>query len=82
MTIFVTTYALTVGIQERTLKERCSERMVSLVPLKDEYGGIYVHKPDWHETHEAAIARAKTMQAAKINSLQKQLKKIAALRFE
>ena len=82
MTVWITKYALTVGIQERTVKEQCSERMVSLVPLKDEYGGIYVHKPDWHETREEAIARAKTMQAAKINSLQKQLKKIAALHFE
>ena len=40
------------------------------------------HGKDWHRSHEAAIFRAKEMQAAKLKSIDKQRARIAALKFE
>jgi len=81
-TVWITKYALTVGIQERAVEKVCSLRMVSLVRQPGEYGIICVHKPYWHETREAAVTHAKKLQEKKLVALQKQLKHVATLTFE
>ena len=41
----------------------------------------HIHKPDWHTTPEAAIARAEEMRTKKIASLKKQIAKLEAMTF-
>jgi hypothetical protein len=76
-TAWITKFALTMGILEKQV-ELCNPTMIK-VPEGD---GAYYHGIDWHRTREAAIARAKEMQAAKLKSIDKQRKRIAALKFE
>lgn len=77
---WITKYALTEGILKMQVEDcfNISPDMVSKVngPLN------HFHGKDWHRTHEAAIRRAKEMQAAKLKSIDKQRARIAALRFE
>ena len=40
-----------------------------------------IHKPYWHTTPEAAIARAEEMRTKKIASLKKQVAKLEAMTF-
>ena len=41
----------------------------------------HIHKPDWHTTPEAAIARAEEMRTKKIASLKKQIANLEAMTF-
>lgn len=81
-TVWITKYALTSGIQERRLLEVCSERMITVVPPPGEYGCIFFHKPDWHDTKAEAVAQAEKMRVKKLASLEKQIAQLTALRFE
>jgi hypothetical protein len=80
--IWVTQYALTQGIFEceamTCLTSDPTGKMVKKV------GGTYMeifHKPHWHETREAAVARAEEMRKNKISSLKKSITKMEALKF-
>lgn len=78
MKVWITKYALTVGIFEEEVEYTASAGMVSA------YGGaheIYYHKPDWHESYLKAKDRAEEMREKKIASLKKQIRKLGALRF-
>lgn len=79
-TAWVTKYALTEGIL-KMLVEDIGDGIVRKVN-----GTLptYFHDEgrEWHRTHEAAIVKAKQMQAAKLRSLDKQRVRIAALKFD
>lgn len=80
--VYVTKYALTSGIQDRTLANvsengNCAE----VHRLPGEIGLILFWKPDWHETRKAAVARAEVMRQKKLVSLKKQIAKLEALSF-
>jgi hypothetical protein len=51
------------------------------VPSKLSYASHF-HRPDWHETKEAAIARAEVMRKKKLASLKKQISRLEALSFD
>ena len=83
ITVWITRYALTEGVIEATASaEEVSSRTTfyALVP----FGDISCRKEglDWYRTKDLAIARAEAMRAKKIASLQRQIAKLEALRFE
>ena len=82
MKVWITKYALTSGLFEAQAKLRddISPTMISV-----EERGVHrqcFHGNDWHRTKEAALARAEEMRIAKLKSLDKQAKRIAAMKFE
>lgn len=79
-TAWITKYALTNGIMEKRVAwcADISETMVLVIGAR--YHECY-HRKDWHRTREAAVARAKQMQASKIDSLRKQMTRIAETVF-
>lgn len=77
-TVWVTKYALTIGIFEK-FGETLSEEQFEVFDHGCYY---YLHKHEWHRTKEEAIARAEQMRKAKIASLKKQLEKLENLHFE
>jgi len=79
-TVYVTKYALTAGIQERTLAN-VNGKHAEVHRLPGEIGLILFWKPDWHETRKAAVARAEVMRKKKLASLKKQIAKLEALSF-
>jgi hypothetical protein len=83
MRVWITKYALTTGITEaeaNTCSSSTDGRMIE-VPSKLCYAS-YFHRPDWHETKEAAIARAEVMRKKKLASLKKQISRLEALSFD
>lgn len=76
--IYVSKYALSSGIFEAMAK--VEDGMASL----RRNGGFIecFHGKSWHYTQEQAIAEAEEMRIRKLKSLDKQAKKIAALKFE
>lgn len=77
--VYVTRYALTKGIQKRTVELTHTTEMV--VDSKERH--LYYHGEgnEWHYTLKAAIKRANEMKKKKIETLKKQLRKIEALEF-
>lgn len=79
MKVFVTKYALTVGIEEKTVED------VGDGAMRDIGAGFttYYHGEgrDWHLTIEGAKLRAEEMRTKKLASLRKSLAKLEALRF-
>jgi len=74
--VWVTRYALTDGI-----KEMEGEIHDDGYFHPDGYWS-YIPKKQWHHTKAEAIASAEEMRIAKLKSLDKQIKKISALKFE
>lgn len=80
-TVFITKYALTVGIIEvKEIRDSKSKDMV-VYRYKDATFDQYAHGKDFWLTKEEAIERAEEMRIAKLKSLDKQIKKISALKF-
>jgi len=81
---WITKYALTKGIIE--IEGRISDNFPSMFCFKRGVGyyeeTAHGEGKDWHRTKESALARAEEMRIAKLKSLDKQMKKIAALKFE
>ena len=84
MHIYITKYALSSGISEADVDPPKSEFPNLVVDRgsdsKKTYDAYY-HKPHWHRTREAAVARAEVMREARIAALQRQLKKLKSLKF-
>ena len=77
MKVWITKYALTIGILERT-GEFCPPHGVI------QYGiGLYAHGEgrEWHRTHYSAAKRAEAMRITKIASLKRGIVKMKALQF-
>lgn len=79
ITVFVTKYALTVGIEEHKA-EPCFDTDPNVVRVIGATFG-YLHKGEWWRTREAAVKKACEMRAKKIASLQKQITKLSKLTF-
>lgn len=77
MKIWNSKYALTEGLIEQE-GEEVGNSMVKVGSLQ------YLHGEgkEWHRTRESAAARAEVMRKAKIASVQKQLARLEALRFD
>ena len=80
MEIYVTKYALTTGI----IKHDAEVTNDMAVVHEPNSFGMYFHGEgkDWHKTKESALERAEEMRIRKLQSLDKQTKKISAMIFE
>lgn len=80
MKVWITKYAISKGIYEADAdvemdKGMCTVRLEGFWPQ-------YFHGNDWHTDKQAAVARAEEMRIKKLQSLNKQMKKLSALKFE
>lgn len=82
ITVWVTKYALTTGIEKHEAVTTCSDDMVCVRGdrIKGEYDQHF-HGKDWHTTEEEAKKRAEEMRVKKLKSMEKQMKKIKSLVF-
>lgn len=79
MIVYITKYALTLGILEKEVKVST----VSSDMVCDNNNRLhYYHKPYWHENKQDAIGHPNKLKEIKIKSLEKQLSKIKKLAFE
>lgn len=78
MKVYIVKYALAQGILEREAED-CTFSP-NMIRTDD---GAYYHGEgkDWTRTKEAAVARAEEIRLKKIDSLQKQIKKLEKLNF-
>lgn len=76
MKVWITKYALSSGIFTAEVKDTGS----TVVNVKGYYTGFY--GKDWHRTEKEAIARAEEMRAKRLQSLERQVKKISVLKFD
>jgi hypothetical protein len=79
---WITKHALTQGIfcVDAEICHDISDKMIS-VKSKEGFWDQTIHKPDWHENKDEAIAKAEDMRKKKIVSLKKQIKKLEELKF-
>lgn len=80
ITIWVTKYALTKGIQKHD-DCRISDYTPKMAYRAGTNSMIYYHDNEWHRTEAEAIARAEEMRLAKVASLEKQIAKLLAMTF-
>lgn len=82
MKVWITRYALTVGIFEVDAEQ--SDRTSGMVSYKRSPDSLmeFAHGKDWHVMRETAVARAEEMKIAKLQSLEKQIKKVSKITFE
>lgn len=82
MKVWITKYALTVGVIEKEVEQDDEmPNMVKSIHIEDRWQP-YFHRPHWWPTEESAILRAEQMRNAKIKSLEKQIEKLKKLKFE
>lgn len=74
---FVTKYALTNGIEEIEVEDRGDGLVMTTEIFKR-----YIHKYDWHHNRADAIAKAEAMRARRVASVERQLAKLKAMKFE
>lgn len=77
MKVWITKYALTRGIQEVEAEHRGDD---VVLPKGDGFWGV-IAKPHWHESREAAVARAEEMRRKRIETLRKQIARLEKLMF-
>lgn len=82
VTIYITKYALTAGIYKREGESFNSDRGSYSYKHSPEHYSTIVSGNDVHLTEEDAIARAEEMRIAKLKALDKQMKKVSAMKFE
>jgi hypothetical protein len=75
MKVWITRYALTLGIKE-VEAELCDGMDSSMISLGN---GEYCHTPDWYSSKEGARVRVLEMISSKLCSLEKQRKKLSKL---
>lgn len=78
--IYITKYALTKGIIEAELIKTDSDRATVPSLSNPEYRQMF-YKGEWFYTLEQAKIRAEEMREAKLKSLDKQMKKVSAIKF-
>ena len=79
MKVFVTKYALTIGIEELDVEITSVPTMVATKgPFPRNF---HDEGRDWHHTKEEAKTRAEEMRKKKIESLKKSIIKLEAMRF-
>lgn len=80
MNVYVTKYALSLGIIEREL---VSEKgtMAEVKWPGGMNGVFYLHGKDWHRTRVEAVAHAEKMRLKKVASLRKQIAAMEKLKW-
>ena len=82
MIIYVTKYALTTGISKHEADIHKDGNMAVTKRVCQSYSMcLHGEGKEWHRTREAALNRAEEMRIKKLQSLDKQHKKISALKF-
>lgn len=79
VTVYLTHRALSSGIIEA---EAVVKDGISVVGAWYGNGVTVLRKPDWHLTKEEAVKQASKMRTDKIKTLQKQISKLNAIKFE
>jgi len=82
MKVWITKYALTLGIFEIEA-EACvtNDDLISYRALGCMTQYFHGEGKEWHRTREAAVAKAEGMVDQKLQSLRKQIKKLEAMKF-
>ena len=80
MKVYVTKYALTLGIQEREVKEGINGSVVDNSAFIGQT--FHIQGKGWHKTMESAKKEAERMRASRIKALEKQIEKLKELKFE
>lgn len=84
MKVFITKYALTIGITQEEA-DFCSDTSPSMICVKHRvngsFGSQYFHNEEWHETWEEAVKRAESMRKRALLSLDKKRKKLESMTF-
>lgn len=81
MKIWITKYALTVGILVRESKQDPDGSSVVVLDQLAPNGWVMFFGKDWHTSESAAIECASQMREDKIASLKKQIQKLDKLSF-
>jgi hypothetical protein len=81
MTIFVTKWALTLGIV-RYENANVSDESPGDVWLDGKYGMIHFHGNEWHTDYQSAKDDAEKRLARKMFSIEKQLQKLRSMTFD
>jgi hypothetical protein len=81
MKVWITKYALTAGIEVAEV-EAPEAKYPRMVVVRTGHCPQYFHLPDWHTDRKDAVARAEEMRKKKVISLEKQLNKCRAMKFE
>ena len=79
-TAYITNRALTEGIQEKIVVDcfDISPDMVAVMGSRQQN----FHKGQWHRTRAEAVLKAEMMRVAKLKSIDRQIAKLRALRFD
>lgn len=80
MKVFITKYALTLGIQERDVEEISNGVVRDSSTFMTQH--FYEEGKGWHKTRKSAIKRANEMKESRIKALEKQIQKLTKLTFE
>lgn len=82
VTIYITKYALTAGIYKREGKLFSPSNGGYSYKIDSGYYESTVYGKDVHLTEEDAMSRAEEIRITKLKSLDKQMKKVSAMKFE
>lgn len=80
MKVYITKYALTLGIQEREVEVGTNGSVVDKSTGMTQY--FHDEGKGWHRTIESAIKEANRMRESRIKALEKQIEKLKKLTFE
>jgi hypothetical protein len=81
--VFVTKYALSTGVFSAEAECKCGSDMAVIPGDRAKgYFDQYLHKGDFHFDVESALQKAEEMRIKKLKSLDKQMKKVSAIKFE
>lgn len=78
MTVYITKYLFSAGILEEEA-DVVHDQVKPAYYVRRRRNGQHLARPHWHETKEAAVARAKKMVAARLKSLKKHMASMLAL---
>jgi len=78
MRIYVTKHALTKGIFE--IDAKIHDGYARQIPTN--LDGLFLNRSEYATTYAEAVQQAEEKRIAKLQSLEKQMKKIGAIRFE
>ncbi len=80
MKVYITKYALTLGIQEREVIE-CRHGMVKDMDTQFVAQYYHIEGKGWHRTIESAKKEAERMRQSRIKAWRKQIEKLKGLTF-
>lgn len=80
MKVYITKYALTLGIQEREVIDVGHGTVKDIDTFMPQY--FYVEGKGWHKTKESALKRAEEMRESRIKAIEKQIEKLKELTFK